>query len=349
MLRLTILLLLVFFSHEILGQKLICPPDKSQACYDTVFDKPVIEDGAGLELESEREFEGNSCDYREVTITYKLIDPINEEERASCSHVITIRPYNSQTLFPADTILTGKTISEVLNQSVYTDGMFPLGNNECNITFTYEDLLVEMYPNAFIFRHWSATNECDNTVVLSTQDIRLTELPHNTIATQVRQCGGREILIDEIEILHNDVPVQLGDCFVPFDSLYQTLNCLADSLLVNPDETLSLRLHDITDPYIGITTRDIVDIQRHVLGLKRFEEPCRLSAADVNRDGRINGLDLFELRKLILGIYTTWPYGDGPELRINGEVTSLLSFTKGDFPLEKLEIVVTNQGNPSTN
>lgn len=347
---LRLLLLFILLSSYALAQEIVCPPNISQTCYDTTPAMPVVTNGDGLELKTEKEFSGNSCEYREVKVTYKLIDTsANNVVKASCSHVITIRPYNSLTRFPRDTIISGKTISEVLNQSVYTEGMFPLGNNDCNIYFTYEDVLVEMYPNAFIFRNWAAENACDNTTVVARQAIRLTNIPNNSIATQVRDCGGIEILIDSIEIFHNNELIRLGSCFTPFDSLYQTLNCLADSLLISPDETLSLKLKDITDPLLGISTIDLVDIMRHILGLKRLEEPCRLSAADVNRDGRINGQDLVELRKLVLGIYTAWPYGDGPELYINGELSKELSFKKSDFPLSKLEISVVNQGNPSTN
>lgn len=51
----------------------------------------------------------------------------------------------------------------------------------------------------------------------------------------------------------------------------------------------------------GITTLDIVLIQKHILGIEPFESPYKQIAADVNNDGKINGSDLISLRKLILG------------------------------------------------
>ncbi len=52
----------------------------------------------------------------------------------------------------------------------------------------------------------------------------------------------------------------------------------------------------------GISTLDIVLIQRHVLGIEKLNSPYKMIAADINKDNRINAVDLIELRKLILGI-----------------------------------------------
>lgn len=57
----------------------------------------------------------------------------------------------------------------------------------------------------------------------------------------------------------------------------------------------------------GISTVDVIRIQRHILGLDILESPYKMIAADINHDEKINGIDLVELRKLILGIYTELP------------------------------------------
>lgn len=56
------------------------------------------------------------------------------------------------------------------------------------------------------------------------------------------------------------------------------------------------------DPLNGITTKDIVKIQRHILGLELMDSPYKLIAADVNRSGTITARDISELRKMILGM-----------------------------------------------
>ncbi len=51
----------------------------------------------------------------------------------------------------------------------------------------------------------------------------------------------------------------------------------------------------------GVSTLDIVLIQKHILGLTPFDSPYSHLAADINNSGSITASDLVELRELILG------------------------------------------------
>ncbi len=51
----------------------------------------------------------------------------------------------------------------------------------------------------------------------------------------------------------------------------------------------------------GVSTADIVRIQRHILNVETLDSPYKLLAADVNRSGTITARDMAEIRKLILG------------------------------------------------
>lgn len=57
----------------------------------------------------------------------------------------------------------------------------------------------------------------------------------------------------------------------------------------------------------GVSTLDLVLIQRHILGMETLNSPYKMIASDINSDLKINSLDLVELRKLILGIHETFP------------------------------------------
>ena len=57
----------------------------------------------------------------------------------------------------------------------------------------------------------------------------------------------------------------------------------------------------------GVSTLDLVMIQRHILGISKLTSPYKYMAADVNNDKNITASDLTELRKLILGIYAELP------------------------------------------
>jgi hypothetical protein len=57
----------------------------------------------------------------------------------------------------------------------------------------------------------------------------------------------------------------------------------------------------------GVSTLDVVMIQRHILGINELDSPYKYKAADINNDHKITAADLVELRKLILGIYAKFP------------------------------------------
>lgn len=57
----------------------------------------------------------------------------------------------------------------------------------------------------------------------------------------------------------------------------------------------------------GVSTLDLIIIQRHILGLESLDSPYKLIAADINNNREISAIDLIELRKLILGVYDELP------------------------------------------
>ena len=59
--------------------------------------------------------------------------------------------------------------------------------------------------------------------------------------------------------------------------------------------------HD-KDPKNGVTTFDLVMINKHILGVSKLNSPYKMIAADVNKSGSISTVDLIQIRQLILGI-----------------------------------------------
>ena len=57
----------------------------------------------------------------------------------------------------------------------------------------------------------------------------------------------------------------------------------------------------------GVSSLDIVKLQKHLIGLVPFTTPYQYIAADVNNSQTVSAIDIVELRKLILGIYTEFP------------------------------------------
>jgi uncharacterized repeat protein (TIGR01451 family) len=71
------------------------------------------------------------------------------------------------------------------------------------------------------------------------------------------------------------------------------------------------------DDMNGVSTLDLIEIQRHILGVKKLDSPYKMIAGDINGDRKLKVDDLVELRKLILGVATefksqdSWLFIDG--------------------------------------
>ena len=67
----------------------------------------------------------------------------------------------------------------------------------------------------------------------------------------------------------------------------------------------------------GVTTLDLVIIQKYLLGLKEITNPYTLLAADANNDGNIAASDLLAIRKVILGSSQSFANLDNPKFGWN--------------------------------
>ena len=61
------------------------------------------------------------------------------------------------------------------------------------------------------------------------------------------------------------------------------------------------------DPLNGVSTFDLVLINKHILGIDSLDSPYQIIAADINGNGAVSTFDVVELRKMILGINTDFP------------------------------------------
>jgi hypothetical protein len=75
---------------------------------------------------------------------------------------------------------------------------------------------------------------------------------------------------------------------------------LFNDLVKGKDYTVAAQLDK--DYLNGVSTFDLVLIQKHILGTKALDNPYRMIAADVNNSKSISTLDMIQIRKLILSI-----------------------------------------------
>ncbi len=77
-----------------------------------------------------------------------------------------------------------------------------------------------------------------------------------------------------------------------------------------PDFDYSISAFKNDDPRNGVSTLDIVLIQRHLLNLQNLSSAYQYIAADANSDANISAADLVDIRKLILEITDVYPNND---------------------------------------
>ncbi len=86
----------------------------------------------------------------------------------------------------------------------------------------------------------------------------------------------------------------------------------------------------------GVSTLDLVLIQRHILGLAPFSEAYDVIAADINSDEKVSAGDLLQLRKLILGVVTEFP--DNESYRFVSSAQTYVEINN-PWPLEEAIII----------
>jgi hypothetical protein len=96
------------------------------------------------------------------------------------------------------------------------------------------------------------------------------------------------------------------------------------------------------NPLNGVSTFDLLLIQKHVLNTRKIENPYELIAADVNKSGSISIIDMLQLRKIILGIDKE--FKENKSWRF---VDAKYTFKKESNPYQFPEIVNINDLNGS--
>jgi len=93
----------------------------------------------------------------------------------------------------------------------------------------------------------------------------------------------------------------------PFTDYALTDGQGAYSFDVPAGSTYSVTPFRDANPLNGVSTFDLLLINKHVLGLEAIPPPYRMLAADANKSNTVTTFDIVELRKLILGIYQQLP------------------------------------------
>ena len=159
-----------------------------------------------------------------------------------------------------------------------------LGDQSVNIyaaIVTPEDSIIQAYCTTFV-NVQDNMGACEN--LKAEIDGGIT-----TIADEYLANAEVELLGSELDISMTDADGHYAFPSMPYGGQY----------IVSP-----VKNDDYTN---GVSTLDLVMIQRHVLGIEALDSPYKVVAADINNDEKIAASDLLLLRKLILGSISELP------------------------------------------
>ncbi len=157
----------------------------------------------------------------------------------------------------------------------------------------------------------TATNMHDiimrNTGIKLMQENVFEAMPHSMICTTmdvevtgtVRTAAGEAVQNVEVIFRHaetSEMAMTDDEGFFHFDP-------------VPGCEVREVRLQKNGDPANGLSTIDLILIQKHLLGVVELDSPYKLIAADANLSGNISTLDIVVLRKIILGRDLAFEHG----------------------------------------
>src|SRR6187431_713193 len=115
---------------------------------------------------------------------------------------------------------------------------------------------------------------------------------------------------------------------------------------LDPDAEITITPEKNDNHRNGVTTLDLVKIQKHILGSELFGSPYQTIAADVNNNQSLSAIDLVILRKLILGIDTELEYNTSWRFVRKDYIFESTMFPWPIYDIESIAITdIDNPGN----
>lgn len=352
---LKILFLSIICSNTMEAQLTItCPPDLTINAEDlddsfSSYGDPIITSVGNFNLTREVSYVYNGCDNdfgTIITLSYTAVE-LDANQSVSCKQKISLVSATlDDVTFPADITLESIKVSDAKPSLAGQPNIYP---NSSNLFVTWNDeVSLQAGNDAKIVRTWTVFDWCTGSILSNDQIILITNvLSSEENPAFVSLCNGSTTPIDDIIITTNDpgITINHSDCTIEDNNIREFINCVVSNNPIQDGMKYSIEFVKNNDYLNGVSTLDMINIQRHILLVEVLSDPCHLIAADVSNEGRITAIDLVELRKLILGIYTGLPYSKSWRFMndSNGELKEL-EFSKNQFPLQSLNIVAIKVG-----
>ncbi|MDA8692781.1 T9SS type A sorting domain-containing protein [Saprospiraceae bacterium] len=259
--------------------------------------------------------------YGTHTITYTAVDACDNED--TCTKTLIVNDNKAPTPYCLGEVVLPLSTDGTIE--VWADD-FDLGSeDDCpdgnvtasfsgtsivrNMTFDCDDLnpgsnIGNVSVEVFFLDDSGNAAFCTVDIIL--QDNRNT---CDNVGTGTKVAISGQIMTENFEMIDQvEVSIMSGDINFPQmnmaqmgDYAFTDLDAFQD-YMVEPSKDI--------DYLNGVSTLDLVMIQRHILGSVLLDSPYKVIAADIDNSESITAIDLIELRKLILGIYDEFPKND---------------------------------------
>lgn len=230
-------------------------------------------------------------------------------------HSLTINmlPIKSITLWHDDFIIykednvTPAIFIQSAVRKVGSGSGFPLtpeGLPQYTVTFNCDDLGITPLE-VWVIDKYGNTGYCQTTVIVqdNTSVCGDTHTEHGICVTTA--CADHPLDEYTVEITGGNPALPPVNILVPMTPP-DNKGCINIDGLSYLGNYLAKPVKD-NDHLNGVSTFDLVLINKHILGLQPFDAPHKLLAADANNSKTVTTFDIVEIRKLILGLYTELP------------------------------------------
>ncbi len=121
--------------------------------------------------------------------------------------------------------------------------------------------------------------------------------PRSFIAGRIQTILGD--MVEEVEVQVSGTGTMPEMITTDVSGTFRYEVATGENYTVKPKKTMN--------PLNGVSTFDLVLIQKHILGLQTFDSPYHYIAADINQSNTVTAYDMVILRQLILNILTDFP------------------------------------------
>jgi|GEM_PF-965427 len=343
-----------------------CPADVTVHAFDLdsnfeSYGNPIVTSVGTSETDKAITVIDNNCNGQTVTINYTATEN-GTGNTAFCIQTISVTtPSLEDIQWPLDsyTLLTGTV--EDLDPDNMTARPEPYeilkGATGSTIITAYEDLVISNGNQSpyKIVRTWTGLDWCTAETSTFSQVLKIDNLQGGVFGVlEVPTGNGTNTTVSEVNVT-TDQPgftLDLSNCTLDND-LLAYLNCVAENNAIESGSNFILDLVNNNDHLNGVSTLDMVLIQRHILGIQPLSSECNKLAADLTSDGRITAVDILTMRKLILGVIPELPFTSSwifvnlyqessTPVTVIDELD--LKFPKYLFPLTELDIKAIKVG-----